>query len=86
MTVIFVLFTMAHLSQRITPEQHPHNFVKITDPQALIIKHHRREQHPARCDGCQKKIVGHRYKVRHPICPLRRFVITFGLVHDLFRL
>lgn len=46
----------------ITPEQHPHNFVKISDPQALIIKHYRREQHPARCDGCQKKIIGTRYK------------------------
>ena len=61
----------AHLYvKRITPEQHPHNFVKITDPQALIIKHYRREQHPARCDGCRKKIVGIRYKVRHLICML----------------
>jgi len=61
----------AHSYQRITPEQHPHNFVKITSPQALIIKHHRREQHPARCDACQKKIVGIRYKVRYPMCLLQ---------------
>ena len=54
-----------HLYQRITPEQHPHNFVKIIDPQALIIKQNHREQHPARCDGCQKKIIGTRYKVRY---------------------
>lgn len=46
----------------ITPEQHPHSFIKVADPQALIVRHRRREQHPARCDGCQKKIIGTRYK------------------------
>jgi len=79
-------FDATHLYQRITPEQHPHNFVKIIDPQALIIKHYRREQHPARCDSCQKKIIGTRYKVRYPMYLLRRFVVTLGLVHDLPRL
>ena len=73
----------AHPYQRITPEQHPHNFVKITDPQALIIRQYRREQHPARCDSCQKKIVGTRYKVRHPTLLVTEFVVTFGLVYDL---
>lgn len=60
----FLLIDDAHPCRRITPDQHPHNFVKINDPQALIIKHYRREQHPARCDGCQRKIIGARYKVR----------------------
>lgn len=80
----FVGDTYSH--QRITPEQHPHNFVKITDPQALIIKHYRREHHPARCDGCQKKIIGTRYKVTHQPYSLQTFVVTFILVHGLPRL